>query len=194
MYGVQYTVHRMAAKRSETSRASAARTNRPQLSADEILATAEELLRREGIESLSMRRLGVELDVWPMSVYRYFRNKDELLDALVDRAVNALPAAAPTTTWQEQLADLARDLAAAVASLTPALAPRFLTSPAAAELLAGRAQGPLQEAGLGPDQSAVAWEALAALVIGATTTERAAAVDFGVEQLLEGIAAAGRSG
>src|SRR3954451_8011577 len=55
---------------------------RQQLSRERILGAAAELAGRDGLESLSMRRLAQELDVWPMSVYRYFRDKDELVDAV----------------------------------------------------------------------------------------------------------------
>jgi AcrR family transcriptional regulator len=52
------------------------------LSRERILQVALAIAEREGIESLSMRRLAQELDVWPMSVYRYFQDKDALLDAM----------------------------------------------------------------------------------------------------------------
>src|SRR5205814_741573 len=52
------------------------------LSHEWILEVALELAEAEGIEALSMRRLAQELDVWPMSVYRYFQDKDALLDAM----------------------------------------------------------------------------------------------------------------
>jgi AcrR family transcriptional regulator len=41
-------------------------------------------VKRDGLDSLSMRRLAEELDAGTMTVYGYFRGKDELLDALVD--------------------------------------------------------------------------------------------------------------
>ena len=37
-----------------------------------------------GIESLTMRRLGEELGVGPMALYRHVANKDDLIDAMVD--------------------------------------------------------------------------------------------------------------
>ncbi len=55
------------------------------LSRERILDAALELVVDDGWNGLSMRRLAQELDVWPMAVYRYFRDKDELLDAVVEQ-------------------------------------------------------------------------------------------------------------
>lgn len=54
------------------------------LSRERILEAALELVDREGLEALSMRRLADELEAGTMTLYGYFRGKDELLDALVD--------------------------------------------------------------------------------------------------------------
>ena len=50
-----------------------------------ILDAALELLDRDGLDAFSMRRLATELGVGTMTIYGYFRSRDELLDALVDR-------------------------------------------------------------------------------------------------------------
>ena len=55
---------------------------RTPLSRELITNTAVDVVRREGLAALSMRRLAQELDVWPMSMYRHFRDKEELLDAV----------------------------------------------------------------------------------------------------------------
>jgi len=57
---------------------------RPPLSRDRILAAAVTLADANGIASLTMRRLGAELGVEAMSLYRYVANKDDLLDGLID--------------------------------------------------------------------------------------------------------------
>jgi len=41
-------------------------------------------VNRDGLDALSMRRLADELDAGTMTIYGYFRGKDELLDAMVD--------------------------------------------------------------------------------------------------------------
>ncbi len=61
------------------------------LSRERVLATAIELADAEGIEALSMRRLGAALGVDPMAIYRHVRDKDDLLDGIVDMIVARVP-------------------------------------------------------------------------------------------------------
>ena len=63
-----------------------ARTPRGSLSRDKVLAAALELARG-GLDAVSMRALGARLGADPTAVYRYFRTKDELLDAMADAVV-----------------------------------------------------------------------------------------------------------
>jgi AcrR family transcriptional regulator len=56
-----------------------------------VLDAAEAILRREGIDALTMRRLGEELDSSPMALYRHVGSKDELLILLLDRGAAKLP-------------------------------------------------------------------------------------------------------
>src|SRR5437588_3030206 len=78
------------------------------LSRERILRAAHQLVDDEGLTALSMRRLAQELDVWPMSLYRYFRDKDELVAALADAAAAGIVPPTPTETWRDQLGDLLR--------------------------------------------------------------------------------------
>jgi AcrR family transcriptional regulator len=81
---------------------------KPALTRDSIAAAALDLLDRDGLDSLSMRRLADELGVGTMTLYGYFASKDELLDAVMDASVleaGALPAG---RTWRERAAALAR--------------------------------------------------------------------------------------
>ena len=49
-----------------------------------MLRAAVELADRDGLDSLSMRKLGGELGVEAMSLYNHVANKDDLLDGIVD--------------------------------------------------------------------------------------------------------------
>jgi len=82
---------------------------RPRLTPDEVARAALELLDREGLEALSMRRLADELGVGTMTLYGYFRNKDELLDAVMDVAVGGAPLAPSDGSWRQRLGDLIRE-------------------------------------------------------------------------------------
>ncbi|MFG2309883.1 TetR/AcrR family transcriptional regulator C-terminal domain-containing protein [Streptomyces sp. NPDC048566] len=54
------------------------------LSRERVLASALEVVDRDGLSGLSMRRLGAELGVEAMALYRYASGKDALLDGLVE--------------------------------------------------------------------------------------------------------------
>jgi len=60
------------------------------LSVERIVDTAISMADRDGLEGLSMRRLGAELGVDPMSVYHHVRDKEALLALMVDRVVGRL--------------------------------------------------------------------------------------------------------
>ena len=77
------------------------------LNREAIAATALDLLDRDGIDALSMRRLADELGVGTMTLYGYFRSKTELLDAVVDASVTEVGLSA-SGTWRERAMSLAR--------------------------------------------------------------------------------------
>ncbi|MEN9620870.1 MAG: hypothetical protein RL499_1063 [Actinomycetota bacterium] len=60
---------------------------RDALTPDRVLQAALTLADSEGLEALSMRRLGTELGVEAMSLYRHVPSKEALLDAMVDAIV-----------------------------------------------------------------------------------------------------------
>ena len=57
------------------------------LSRERILGSAVALADQGGVESLSMRKIALELGVVPMALYKHVANKDELLDGMVDVVV-----------------------------------------------------------------------------------------------------------
>jgi len=57
---------------------------RQPLSRERIVDTAIALVDAEGLDALTMRRLGAELGMDPMAVYYYVPNKAALLDAVVE--------------------------------------------------------------------------------------------------------------
>jgi len=67
----------------------------PRLTADRITAAALALVDADGPDALSMRALADRLGVGTMTLYGYFRSRDELLDAVVDAATTEA-VAAPT--------------------------------------------------------------------------------------------------
>ena len=65
---------------------------------------------REGLEALSMRTLAAKLGVGTMTLYGYFRSKEELLDAAVDVAVEDVGVRTGTGSWKDQLRELMRGI------------------------------------------------------------------------------------
>src|SRR4051794_14245947 len=88
--------------------ATAQTATRARLSPEQVAAAALELLDRDGLDALSMRRLAERLGVGTMTLYGYFRNKDELLDAVVDAAVDEREPFSFEGTWQDQIRRLMR--------------------------------------------------------------------------------------
>src|SRR5262249_28345645 len=81
------------------------------LSEDVILDTAMRILREEGLDAVTMRRLASELDTGPASLYVYIRNRDALLNALFDRIGGMVPLEEPDPAhWREQLHRLVDNL------------------------------------------------------------------------------------
>src|SRR5437660_6163927 len=79
------------------------RGRRPRLTREQLARTALELIDRHGLDAFTMQRLAQHAGVGTMTLYGYFRSKDELLQAVVDAAVR--PAERPSIEgdWQEQM-------------------------------------------------------------------------------------------
>ena len=78
------------------------------LSRPQIARAALEIVDREGLDALTMQAVAEALGVGTMTLYGYFRSKDELLDALVDVAVEEASLPALRGGWRAQLRELAR--------------------------------------------------------------------------------------
>ena len=73
------------------------------LNRDLIADTALDIVDREGVEALSMRRLAGELGVGTMTLYGYFRGKGELLDHAIDRAARTYELSPGEGEWRPRL-------------------------------------------------------------------------------------------
>ena len=73
---------------------------RAPLSRDRVLRAAVGLADRSGIEALTMRRLGQELGVEAMSLYKHVRNKDDVLDGITDLVLGDIEVPAAGTPWR----------------------------------------------------------------------------------------------
>ncbi|WP_019926898.1 TetR/AcrR family transcriptional regulator [Nocardia sp. BMG111209] len=82
------------------------RRERGSITADEIVNGAYALAAEVSVEKLSMPALARRLDVGVTSIYWYFRSKEQLLEAMRDRALAQYEIALPFTgtgSWHERL-------------------------------------------------------------------------------------------
>lgn len=82
---------------------------KPSLTVRQIVTTAIEVADAEGLGAVSMHRIGKELDVTPMSLYRYVPSKHDLLELMFDTAVGRPPSdLVGDGPWRAELARWAR--------------------------------------------------------------------------------------
>jgi AcrR family transcriptional regulator len=82
------------------------RRERGSISTDEIINGAIELATAVSVDHLSMPLLAKHLDVGVTSIYWYFRNKDDLLNAMADRMLAQYDFSEPSIdaeNWRESL-------------------------------------------------------------------------------------------
>jgi AcrR family transcriptional regulator len=157
------------------------RRDRGSINADEILNGAFEVAADVAIDNLSMPLLAKHLDVGVTSIYWYFRRKDELLDAMTDRALERFEFTVPTidaSNWRESLRDHAHTMRR-----------QFRRDPILCDLLLIRGQfgshakhsalqkieqpvTALVEAGLTPEQAVATYGAISVHTRGSAVLER----------------------
>lgn len=103
-------------------------THKARLSRELVLSTALALVDKEGLDALSMRRLGLELNRDPMSLYRYAANRAALLDGVTEMVLNELAIFSHDPDWQAQLRKIAHDLRL-LALRHPNVVPLLVTRP-----------------------------------------------------------------
>ena len=112
--------------------------DRQTLSRNRIITTAIEYVDKHGLTALTMRRLGRELGVEAMSLYRYVNGREDLLEGMVDHMVSQLhldpddDQLGDTDGWQAYLQWLAhgvRALARAHPNVFPLIATRHPAAP-----------------------------------------------------------------
>lgn len=152
---------------------------RPGLTRAWITDVALALADARGVESLSMRALAKELGVEAMSLYNHIRNKDDLLDAVVDTVVGRIELPGLGSDWQNELRRRAHSMRTV-----------FLAHPWAPPLIVGRINvgpnmlafneatlGCLRAAGFSYVQADHAMNALDSLIYGFHLLERSMPVE-----------------
>ena len=143
------------------------------LSRDLVLSVALKLVDSEGLEALSMRRLGKELGVEAMSLYNHVPSKSALLDGLVERAIAHLEPPDPNAEWTEQVREMAhsyRAMANAHPHIVSLIATRPFNTPNALEPLE-RALALFRKAGFDESAALHAFRTVASFATGYTLAE-----------------------
>ena len=103
------------------------------ISREQVLRAALAIVDLEGVEALSMRRLGRALGRDPMAVYRYAETKTALLDGVVELVLSELTVDSTDDDWQSQLREVARRYRV-IAVAHPHVVPLLVTRPLATPL------------------------------------------------------------
>lgn len=91
----------------ETKRSTRDRPAKAPLSEALIVDTAVGILRAEGLDAVTMRRVAAALDTGPASLYVYVDGSRALREAMLERVVACIPLEAPDAgRWREQVIEL----------------------------------------------------------------------------------------
>ena len=144
------------------------------LNRERIIQTALELIDREGLEVLSMRRVGLALGVEAMSLYHHVKDKAALLDGVYELILEPLrspPAGASLALALEAYALAFR----AALQAHPRAMSLFASRPAFTPASLAHVEGVLallRRAGFSPSASLQAFNLLVAFVVGHTLYSR----------------------
>ncbi|MBM7774448.1 AcrR family transcriptional regulator [Actinokineospora baliensis] len=153
---------------------------RIRLTRDQVLAAAVRLADADGIEGLTMRKLGRALGVEAMSLYHHVANKDQLLDGITDLVYAEIGPPADTG-WRDAMRTRAFAVRAAMARHPWAL--RLVGSRPAPGLATmhhhDAVLGVLRRAGFSLALAAHAFSLLDAYIYGFATQEQSLPFDSG---------------
>lgn len=140
------------------------------LTRERILEAAMRVIDEEGLDALSMRRLGAELGVNPMAAYYHVPNKAALYDFVLEAVMGGIDMSGidPSAPLDERIRGAARAYRAGVLAhprAIPVLASRSLRSAAAIRPIEP-ALGLLFEAGLTADEATAAIDTIAQFILG----------------------------
>jgi AcrR family transcriptional regulator len=140
------------------------------LSRDRVLRAALAVLDRDGLDAVSMRRVGAELGVAGMSLYHHVADKAALLDGVFEAILAEMAPPRRTRHWRAALTDRAlalRDVLRAHPHALPLFATRPAVTPASL-VHVERVLAVLRAAGFGPRAALTAFQVVLALVVGHT--------------------------
>jgi TetR/AcrR family transcriptional regulator, tetracycline repressor protein len=144
------------------------------LSRKRVVEAGLNLVDREGVGALTMRRLGRELGVEAMSLYGYVDSKKDLLDGVLERVYEELPPSLVADgPWQERLRTTAfvfRRVLLRHPNMVSLVAARPVVNGSGARLV-DSAKEDLQRCGLDPVRASQVLTAIVAFTVGHVANE-----------------------
>jgi AcrR family transcriptional regulator len=149
---------------------------REPLTKERIVDAALRVMDAEGLEAVTMRRIGRELGVEAMSLYNHVEDKDDILDGVTERVMTQFDYSPFTGDWLEDARAMAREwrrLLGLHPSVCQLLAERHKPLEGLASYRAmDAALGLLRSAGLSDGDAAQAFNALGSYILGYVTMEQ----------------------
>lgn len=147
--------------------------SRPPLNRERILQAAVALADQEGLDALTMRRLGSELGVEAMSLYKHIANKDAILDGIVEQVFGEIEVPVEGAEWKGEMrrrADSVREVLTRHSWAIGLLEARGFTGPAVMRYV-NAILGNLRSAGFSIDDAIHAFWLLDCYVYGHVVQE-----------------------
>jgi AcrR family transcriptional regulator len=117
------------AKPTVRQRSTRDRPAKAPLSEDAVVDAALAILKADGLEAVTMRRVAAALDTGAASLYVYVSGREGLLQTMVDRVIATIEVEAPDPSrWRAQLHSLVHRMRHALVA-HPGIAAMFLTIP-----------------------------------------------------------------
>jgi AcrR family transcriptional regulator len=138
------------------------------LSRPRIVRAALRLVDDKGLAALTMRTLATELQVSTMALYNHVKDKDELVDLMVDLMLGEVDCAVTDGDWMAQLRELACSYHRALSThehLARVYSARVKIGPHGLAIIE-RAMSLLLSAGYSPREAADAFFALYTYIVG----------------------------
>ena len=161
--------------RTKTEATGETRQREP-LTRDRIIEAALGVMDAEGLEAVTMRRIGRELGVEAMSLYNHVEDKDDILEGVTERVMNDFEFPPSTGAWADDARAMSREwrrLLGLHPSVCQLLAERHKPLDGLATFRAmDSALGVLRRAGLSALDAAQAFNALGGYILGFVMMEQ----------------------
>ena len=143
-------------------------TARTPLTRDRIIEAAVSYADENGVDDLSMRKLGAELGVEAMSLYNHVENKDDIYDGMIDQIFGGILIPGDELGWKERARRIGKATMAEFSRhpwIVHLCMARGIFGPGALRFM-DHVLGLLSDAGFDDEEAHHAWQMLASHTLG----------------------------